>query len=126
VLGVPFFKGRNFTEEDSRDTVESTAKVDAMVKARRIHPLPGVEFPAIINRTMAKTFWPGQEALGQAFELGGIVQARVIGIVGDVNEWGIREPVIPEAYRPSHDHHAQKRRQSQCSHHPAAQAGARA
>jgi predicted permease len=100
VLGVPFFKGRNFTEEDSRDTVESTAKVDAMVKARRIHPLPGVEFPAIINRTMAKTFWPGQEALGQAFELGGIVQARVIGIVGDVNEWGIREPVIPEAYWP--------------------------
>ncbi|HTV55041.1 MAG TPA: FtsX-like permease family protein, partial [Terriglobia bacterium] len=65
---------------------------------RKIHPLPGVQFPVIINRTMAKTFWPGDEALGQVFELGGIVQARVIGIVGDVNEWGIRERVIPEAY----------------------------
>ena len=97
-LHIPFFKGRNFTEEDSRSTAKGTAKVDAMVKTRKIHPLPGVQFPVIINRTMAKTFWPGDEALGQVFELGGIVQARVIGIVGDVNEWGIRERVIPEAY----------------------------
>lgn len=99
-LGIPFFKGRNFTEQDSQETAESTAKVDAMVKTGKFHKLPGVEFPAIINRTMAKTFWPDQEALGQTFELGGIVPAQVIGIVGDVNEWGIREPVIPEAYWP--------------------------
>ncbi|MGH9343385.1 MAG: ADOP family duplicated permease, partial [Terriglobia bacterium] len=99
-LGIPFFKGRNFTEQDSQDTAEGTAKVDAMVKARKFHPLPGVEFPAIINQTMAKTFWPSEEALGQVFKLGGIVNARVIGIAGDVNEWGIREPVIPEAYWP--------------------------
>jgi putative ABC transport system permease protein len=100
VLGIPSFKGRNFSAQDSQDTAEGTAKVDAMVKTRKIHRLPGVEFPAIINRTMVKTFWPGQQALGQVFEIGGIVKARVIGIVGDVNEWGIREPVIPEAYWP--------------------------
>jgi predicted permease len=100
LLGIPFFQGRNFSTHDSHETAEGTAKVDAMVRTGKIHPVPGVEFPAIINRTMAKTFWPGQEALGQVFELGGIIQARVIGIVGDVNEWGIREPVIPEAYWP--------------------------
>lgn len=100
VMGIPFFKGRNFTAQDSQDTASGMAKVDAMVASGKMHPVPGVEFTAIVNATMAKTFWPGKDALGQIFVLGGLVPTRVIGVVGDVKVFGLWSTAIPEAYFP--------------------------
>jgi hypothetical protein len=54
---------------------------------------------AVINQTMARTFWPGQNALDKVFEMDSF-PVRVVGVVGDVREWGIRQPVIPQAYIP--------------------------
>ena len=48
---------------------------------------------------MARAYWPNQNAVGKVFEHDD-VPTRVIGVVGDVKEWGIRQKTIPQAYFP--------------------------
>jgi putative ABC transport system permease protein len=57
---------------------------------------------AVINETMARRFWPHQEAVGKRFKHGGpdAKWITVIGVVGDVREFGLESPAIPEAYYP--------------------------
>jgi putative ABC transport system permease protein len=99
--GIPFLQGRNFTAQDIEDMAETARKIDAMQKsgATQMPPKAGLHGVAVINQTMASTFWPGQNALGKVYRMDGF-PVTVIGIVGDVREWGIREPVIPQAYLP--------------------------
>jgi predicted permease len=56
---------------------------------------------AIINETMAKRYWPGQEAIGRrvAF-VDENVWLEVVGIVRDVKHWGFDQDVNPELYLP--------------------------
>ena len=61
---------------------------------------PDLRLVAVINQTMARQFWGNQDPLGRRFKLWGMIQVTVIGVVGDVKEWGIRERVIPQAYYP--------------------------
>jgi putative ABC transport system permease protein len=59
---------------------------------------------AIVNETMARQYWPGENALGRRFKLGGPEGERpwiqIVGIVGDVRQMGIDEPVKAEMYLP--------------------------
>jgi predicted lysophospholipase L1 biosynthesis ABC-type transport system permease subunit len=48
---------------------------------------------------MADQFWHGQDPVGQVYQLWWY-SVTIIGVVGDVNEWGIRQPAIPQAYYP--------------------------
>jgi putative ABC transport system permease protein len=79
-LFIPLLSGRDFT---LADTMES----------------PKV---AIINETMARRFWPATDAVGRRFasSLDDKVWYTVVGVVGDVRESGLEEPVSPEAYFP--------------------------
>jgi predicted permease len=56
----------------------------------------------VINQTMAKAIWPGEDPLGQRVRLhrNGMEGpwATVVGIVGDVREWGLELPARPTAY----------------------------
>jgi putative ABC transport system permease protein len=57
-------------------------------------------FVSIINRAMARTFWPNQDPVGKVFNWSG-VPIKVIGVVGDTKESdSVREPVIPQSYFP--------------------------
>ena len=60
---------------------------------------------AIINETMARQYWPGENALGRRFKLGGPDEAdvpwvQIAGIVADVRQMGLDEPVKAEMYFP--------------------------
>jgi putative ABC transport system permease protein len=99
--GIPLIRGRNFSAQDLEDMAETARKIDAMQKsgANSMPPNAGLHGVAVINQTMARTFWPGKNALDKIFNMDGF-PVRVVGVAGDVREWGIREPVIPQAYLP--------------------------
>ena len=104
-MGVPLLKGRGFTAADAQHALElDTRRREAWEKAVR---LPAEQrnlmvYPTIINQTMARYFWPDQDPLGQMFAGGGGDQSgpwrQVIGVVGDVRQWGLTEKAQPEAY----------------------------
>jgi len=57
---------------------------------------------AVINETMARRFWPHQDAVGRRFKHSDpdAKWITVIGVVGDIREFDLAEPAIPEAYYP--------------------------
>ena len=81
-MGIPLVQGRGFTTHDDGDA-------------------PPV---VIVNRTMARRFWPGRNPVGQriAFPAAGGPPAwnEVIGVAGDVSHDGIGAAPIAELYMP--------------------------
>ena len=79
-MSVPLRKGRHFTEEDRRANV------------------------AIINETMAKTFWPQEDPIGRRFRRGASESTSpwmtVVGVVGDMRRRGLERDVVSEFYEP--------------------------
>jgi putative ABC transport system permease protein len=70
------------------------------------HDVAGAPRVMIINETLAKQAWPGQDPIGKRIdcceELPGGQPAwkQVVGVVGDVRAWGLGEAVRPEFYLP--------------------------
>lgn len=50
----------------------------------------------VVNQALADLFWPGQDALGQEIDRGGVY--RVVGIVDDVQMRSLRAPARPAIY----------------------------
>ena len=79
-LGIPLLKGRMFDERDGPDA-------------------PHV---AVISDSLARERWPGQDPLGHTIEFGNmdgdIRLLKIIGIVGNVNEYGLDVPPRPTVY----------------------------
>jgi predicted permease len=74
--GIPLREGRNFTDRD-RATSEPVV---------------------IVNETLARALWPGQQAVGQKVTQGG--GRRVIGIVADVRHQALEMAGGSEMYLP--------------------------
>ncbi len=82
-LGVPLLRGRSFSQYDNLS-------------------YPAV---AVINKSMADQFWPGQNAIGKRFRYGspGAIEPEwltVIGVAGDMNPYGPGSKAISTLYRP--------------------------
>lgn len=79
-LRVPLLAGRIFTSEDT----DKSADV------------------VIVNETLARRFWPGRDALGQALQIGAerTRWRRVVGVVGDVRMTSLEKAVEPAIYVP--------------------------
>jgi putative ABC transport system permease protein len=85
VLRIPLIRGRLFSSRDAA------------------HAPP----VAIINETLARRLWPAGDPLRDRVMLGRgagpdfvDVPRQVIGIVGDVRNWGLSEPMAPVVYIP--------------------------
>jgi predicted permease len=74
--GIPLVVGREFTERDT----------------------PSTEPVAIINETLARTLWRGQNAVGQMVDQDG--GRRVVGVVRDVRHRALEETAGAEMYLP--------------------------
>jgi macrolide transport system ATP-binding/permease protein len=81
-LRVPLKRGRTFTDSDNEDA----------------------QLVAVINETMAKKFWPKEEALGRRFRSKdnrhNWAEFEVIGVVQDGKYKGIVEDPMPYFYKP--------------------------
>jgi len=96
-MGIPLLAGRDLTDADLEDTAKllRTAalwKTDEESKAGVANNV----LPALINETMARAFWPNENAMGKIFVHG--FNFRVVGIVGDVKQGGVRGGAAPEEY----------------------------
>jgi predicted permease len=75
-MGIPLLAGRDFTERDT----------------------PATDPVIVINETMRKALFPGQEAIGGVIRAAG--NRRVIGVVGDVRHLALEEGSGLEMYLP--------------------------
>jgi predicted permease len=97
-MGIPLLEGRELTKED----FEVTAKlIREVVPTKNDDEAKAVAdkyvLPAIINQTMAKTFWPQEDPLGKTFQ--NFATFRVVGVVGDAKQSRVRDKAMPETYR---------------------------
>jgi putative ABC transport system permease protein len=65
---------------------------------------------AIVNETMARRYWPGEDPLGKRFKIGEAESRRpwltIVGVVSDVRQEAMDEPVSPEMYLPQRQSYA--------------------
>jgi putative ABC transport system permease protein len=54
----------------------------------------------VVNQTMARTFWPGESALGHRVSNINNEWRTIVGVVGDVKNGGIEKPAGTELYFP--------------------------
>jgi putative ABC transport system permease protein len=79
-LGIPLIEGREFADTDD-------GRKDRQV--------------AIINVAMKNRFWPNEDPIGKRVSGdNGETWVTIVGIVGDVTEFGLDHPVAPEFYTP--------------------------
>jgi predicted permease len=59
---------------------------------------------ALVNQTMARSFWPGENPVGRRFKRGAFREdapwITIVGIVGDVHQAGLAVPARAEMYLP--------------------------
>jgi predicted permease len=79
-MGMPLKRGRLFTEADAA----------------------GASRVALVSETTAAQMWPGEDPLGKQIQLGGRNDsqpwATIVGIVGDVRQYGLDLPTTPQVY----------------------------
>ena len=80
VLGIPLIRGRIFEERDGADS-------------------PHV---AVISESLARDRWPNQDPMGHTIEFGNmdgdLRLLTIVGIVGDIHEYGLDAPPRPTVY----------------------------
>jgi predicted permease len=78
-LHIPIFKGRGFLQTDR----------------------PGNPDVAIVNRSAARHLWGSQDPVGTRFSTdGGKNWTQVVGVVGDIKQYGLDKDVADEIYVP--------------------------
>jgi putative ABC transport system permease protein len=80
VMGVPLLKGRPFNERDRK----------------------GVPRVAIINETMARKYFPGEDPIGKRINVtnGSDVLREIVGVSGDVKQYGLDDETKSQIYEP--------------------------
>jgi putative ABC transport system permease protein len=80
VMGVPLIRGKFFDGHESRDTTPVM----------------------LINETMAKRFWPGEDAVGKRFKFGDLSSnspwRTIVGVVGDMRRQGMEKAARCETF----------------------------
>lgn len=83
-MGIPLIRGRFFSDRDNAKT-------------------PHV---AVINETLAKQFFPNEDPIGKRINIMGDPETwrEIVGIVGDVKQYGVDKATTNQAYEPFAQH----------------------
>jgi predicted permease len=103
-------KGRAYTKNHPPPWAFVRIASDGYLKAMGISLLAGRDFAEhdgasdkpviVINQTLARTLWPGQNPIGQVLVGAGYVDREVIGVVGDVRHLALEQASGCEMYLP--------------------------
>jgi len=91
---------------DANNRVVTPGYFEAMriplIKGRFIDERDGQQAAGVvlINQTMARRFWPNEDALGKRFRHNDGPWLQIVGIVGDVRQMGLEEEPRQEMYFP--------------------------
>ena len=102
-MGIPLQRGRLFSDADVAQSRAVDAHMQEVFDSGK-QDAPAVSnalvYPVLVNQAMVKQVWPDQDPLGQMFSFGDQngPWAQVIGVVGDVKEWGLTHEPVPEEY----------------------------
>jgi putative ABC transport system permease protein len=77
-IGMPLVRGRTFSAADRH----------------------GATLVVVINQSMARTYWGGQDPVGKRLHFDGPAWRTVVGVVGDVRHEGLEGEAKPEMYVP--------------------------
>jgi len=75
-MGIALLRGRDIDERDNETAPRVT----------------------LINETLARTLWPGQDPIGRRVRFGSDTWVPVVGVVGDIHQSGLDVPSKPEFY----------------------------
>jgi putative ABC transport system permease protein len=75
-VGLPVLKGRAFNEDEG----------------------PGQPLTIMVNETLARRFFPGEEAVGKRLVVLDEKPHEIVGVVGDARQRGLERPADPEVY----------------------------
>jgi putative ABC transport system permease protein len=93
-MGIPLLRGRLFTPADGRVTNFRQEDIMSWVRSN--------QFSALISDSMAKRFWPGEDPVGKTFRPGfpemGLQPVKIVGVVGDVRDYGPDSEPVPTFY----------------------------
>ncbi|HZS48312.1 MAG TPA: ABC transporter permease [Blastocatellia bacterium] len=76
-VGIKTLRGTTFTDEDLQTAAPKV----------------------VINETLARKYWPNADPVGRPLS-DSPKSSRIIGIVGDIKEMGLDQPVLPTIYLP--------------------------
>jgi len=79
-MAIPLLKGRNFTDQDAQGSVEV----------------------AVVNETLARTVFPGQDPIGKYILDFGLAmdKLQIVGVIGNVRHEALETDPRPEVYLP--------------------------
>lgn len=88
-LGIPLLQGRDFELTD--------VSIDPNCECVASETVPIV----VINETMARKYWPGQDPVGQRMKLGDLesdLLFEIVGVARDVRYDGLDATILPRTY----------------------------
>jgi hypothetical protein len=95
-MGIPLLRGRLFTAADGQ---MPPVKRDT---ASLIGYLRSAALVSVINESMARKFWPGEDPIGKAFRFGPPSlkgpRVTILGVVGNAKQLGLDRPVEPQYF----------------------------
>ena len=79
-MRIPLLRGRTFNPSDK----------------------PNSPHVAVISQSLARKYWPNEDPIGQTIQFGNmdgdLRLLHVVGVVGDVHDYGVDVPITPTIY----------------------------
>ncbi|MFT3828542.1 MAG: ABC transporter permease [Opitutaceae bacterium] len=98
-MGIPLLRGRGFDGHEPQPNMPANLELSERVF---VETYRNFEIQCVISQRLAELLWPGEDALGKQFQMGGptmeLPRFRIVGIAGNTAQRGLDRDAPPEYY----------------------------